>query len=143
MHRKFIAFVLATSMAITGLSAVPARADSETARLLAGLALLGLIGAAIHDSQKDRAVTRSYSTLPARPLPNSVSRLNLPQNCLRSRWVNGRQRNLFGAGCLKNNYAFTRSLPSACQLGYWDGNRNRTGYEPVCLRERGYRFARR
>lgn len=35
MHRKFIALILAASVVITGLAAVPARADSDTARLLA------------------------------------------------------------------------------------------------------------
>jgi len=149
MHRKFIALILATALAVTGLSAVPARADGDTARLFAGLAALALLGAAIqsnrnnglNDQQGDQSVTHNYNYSP-RDTPPKYTRKDLPRKCLRKRNVNGRNRNLLGAGCLRNNYAFNATLPYACQLGYWDGNRNRTGYEPKCLRERGYRFTR-
>lgn len=144
MHRKFIALVLGTSIAITGFSAAPARADGDTARIFAGLALLAIIGAAIQDNNKRRHnVTRQYTTQPPRPLPQGVKRFNLPGHCLGAYNVNGGIRRLFGAKCLRNNYRHYGSLPYACQLGYTDGrNRNRTGYEPTCLRERGYRVAR-
>jgi hypothetical protein len=141
MHRKFIALILATALAITGLSAVPARADGDTARLLAGLAALALIGVAIQKKNKRRVVSRNQTVQPL-PLPSRVTRFDLPQRCLRSRSVNGRQRTLFGARCLQKNYIQNRSLPNACRLGYWSGDRNRAGYDPQCLRERGYRFAR-
>lgn len=148
MHRKFIALILATALAITGLSAAPARADGDTARLLAGIAALALIGAAIRDKQRDHPqVSHNYiqptRPLPPRPLPPQITRRDLPKQCLRSHTINGRPHNLVGAGCLKNNYAYNRSLPYACKRGYWDGSRNRSGYEPHCLRKRGYRFARR
>lgn len=142
MHRKFIALILATGLAISGLAAAPARADGDTARLFAGLAALALIGVAIQKQHKRRAVTRNQALQPL-PLPQQVTRLDLPQRCLRSRSVNGRQRNLFGAGCLKRNFAHSGSLPNECRLGYWNGDRNRAGYDPRCLRERGYRFARK
>lgn len=142
MHRQFIALILSLALAITGLSAVPARADGDTARLLAGLAALAFIGAAIQQKRDRRVVTQNHSLQP-RPLPQQIGRKDLPQQCLRSRSVNGYQRNLFGARCLQKNYAFNRSLPNACRLGYWERGRNRTGYAPRCLRERGYRFARR
>jgi len=146
MHRKFIALIVATALAITGLSAVPARADGDTARLLAGLAALALIGTAIRNKKDRQVVSHNYTQPPRplapRPLPPKLYRLDLPQHCLRSHWVNGRQRNLVGAGCLKNSYAYNRSLPYACQRGYWDGSRTRIGYVPRCLRKRGYRFAR-
>lgn len=143
MHRKFIALVLVAAVAITGLSAAPAFADGKTARQFGALALLGIIALAIQDSQRKRqVVTHNYNVSP-RPLPPKVTRMDLPRQCLRSHSVNGRNRNLFGVGCLNRNYGFTRSLPYACQLGFRDRGRNRIGYEPVCLRERGYRFARR
>lgn len=149
MHRKFIALILATAMAITGLSAAPARADGDTARVFAGLAFLALLGAAIQKERKHNrpVVSHNYTPpvhpLPPRPLPPKISRRDLPQQCLRSRSVNGRYRNLVGNRCLKKNYGFNGTLPYACQLGYRENGRNHIGYEPVCLRERGYRFARR
>ena len=147
MHRKFIALILATALAITGLSAAPVRADGDTARIFGGLAILAIIGAALDHSSRNRTtVTKQYivpaKPQPTRPLPSYVTRRDLPKTCLRSHVVNGERRNLFGARCLKNNYAHASSLPYACQLGYWDGQKNRVGYEPLCLRERGYRTAR-
>lgn len=161
MHRKFIALVLSTALVITGFSTAPARAGDDTAKLLAGLAALALIGAAIQNNKRDRYVVSrnpvytpppvykprpvhkphgKYYTKPAAP---KITRLDLPGQCLRTKSVNGRARNLFGNRCLKTNYAFNGTLPKACRLGYWDGGRNRVGYEPLCLRENGYRFARR
>lgn len=148
MHRKFIALILATALTITGLSAAPARADGDTARLFAGLAALALLGAAIQSNRDKHPVTHYYSSppkhsKPPRPALQPITRRDLPRHCLRTRPVNGGHRKLVGARCLKTNYAFNGSLPYACQLGYSDGNRNRVGYEPLCLRERGYRFVRR
>ena len=145
MHRKFIAFILAASVAVTGLSAAPAYADGKTARQLGWLALLGVVALAVQDANRKRTVTKNtynYPTSP-RPLPPQVSRKTLPQTCLRSHNVNGYRRNLFGLACLKQNYAYVGSLPYACQLGYSNGRRNLVGYEPTCLRERGYRTASR
>jgi len=152
MHRKFIALILASALATTGLSAAPARADGDTARIFAGLAALAIIGAALERSNRHTTVTKQYiqpshplppRSLPTRPLPSQVTRRDLPQACLHRRSVNGQQRNLFNSRCLQKNYAHSSSLPYACQLGYWDGRRNRIGYEPLCLREHGYRTARR
>ena len=145
MHRKFIALILATAIAVTGLSAVPARADPDTTRLLAGLAVLAIVAAAIQRDRKKNVVSRNPTDpiYPARPTPPRITRFDLPDQCLRRKTVNGRQRNLFGNRCLENNYAFNGTLPAACRLSYWDGRHNRTGYKARCLRERGYRFARR
>jgi len=153
MHRKFIALILSTALVIAGFSAAPARANPDTGRLFAGFVALALIGAAIQSSRRDRHTvsTSPYlppspvlsAPIPAKPTPHKIVRRNLPNQCLRTHSVNGRQRNLFGGRCLKNNYAFNGTLPYACRLGFWDGRRNRIGYEPRCLRENGYRFARR
>lgn len=150
MHRKFIALILATALAVTGLSAAPARAGNDTTRVLTGLFGLALLGAAIHNSRDRHAVTRSYSPptysapprpVAPRPLPPQITRKDLPQQCLRNHKVKGGTRNLFGTRCLRKHYAFTGSLPWACQRGYSDGRRSRVGYGPKCLRQRGYRFA--
>ncbi len=143
MHRKFIALILASALAITGLSAAPARADGDTARLLAGLAALALIGAAIQKNHRRDVVSRDRSPIVRpQPLPLSVSRFDLPKKCVRRHSVNGWKRQLAGAWCLKRNYAHNGSLPNACRLDYREGHRNRTGYAPQCLRNRGYRFTR-
>lgn len=145
-HRKFIALVLAASVAVTSLSAVPAYADGKTARQFGWLALLAVIGLAVQDSNRKRAVTHNNYTYnppstpstPPRPLPPQVGKKLLPLKCLRVRNVNGQRRKLFGLGCLKQNFSYVKSLPYACQLGYPSNRGNRVGYEPLCLRERGY-----
>ena len=54
MHRKFIATVVATSILFTGFAAAPARANQEdVGRALAALRGIAIVGAVIHDSNKD------------------------------------------------------------------------------------------
>lgn len=149
MHRKFIALIIATAVAVTGLSAAPARADeNDLVKFLAGFAALAIIGSAIHNRDRDDAPVTHYVTppkhpIPPRPLPPQVSKLQLPQQCLHTYSVHNKPRRLFGARCLKRTYSYNNSLPRACQFQFRHGNETRTGYEPVCLRERGYRTARR
>lgn len=59
-HRRFIATVLALSMAISsGVTARPAQANEDVAKFIAGAALLGILGAAINDAKdRDTTVTR-------------------------------------------------------------------------------------
>lgn len=171
MHRKFITLVLASAVAVTGLTA-PARAGSEDlAKFLAGFTALVIIGSAIEDARdrKDVNVTR-HNTYPPntynhprhshnkhqhthkktikqpikpKPLPPKFSRYNLPGECMRTFKVNRKNVNLLGNGCLKNRYSHVKSLPYACQFQFRTREGTRTGYEPVCLRERGYRISRR
>lgn len=160
MHRKFIALIIAAATAITTLTATaaPARANEDFGKVLAGLAALAIIGAAINDAHKDHgpAVTRrstrpvddwsrkpAVRPAPVRPLPSAVTRYDLPQQCLRRfEGYRGNSR-LLGLTCLQRNYRHTGSLPYACQVNFGNGRHNATGYEPVCLRERGYRITRR
>jgi hypothetical protein len=149
MHRKFIALIISTAVAVTALSA-PARADSDDiARALFGIAALALIGKALSDddSNHQTAPQPIYRPVPQpvrpRPLPPVVSRYDLPGYCLRSYQVNRDRIRLFGAGCLSRNYRYSASLPYACQFQFSEHGRSYTGYEPLCLRERGYRIARK
>ena len=55
MHRKFIATVVATSILFTGFAAAPARANQEdVGRALATLIGIAIVGAVIHDSNKNK-----------------------------------------------------------------------------------------
>ena len=57
MYRRFIAIVLASAVAVTGLSSAPARADGDDVlKILGGLAAIAAIGAAIdkYDDRNDR-----------------------------------------------------------------------------------------
>lgn len=55
MSGKFITLIIAASIAVTGMTANPARAgDRDVARALAAIAGIAIIGAAIHDHNKNK-----------------------------------------------------------------------------------------
>lgn len=61
MSRTFISAIVAASIAITGFSAAPARADDDVARALAGLTTLFILGKIISDdnsSSKSKVVVQ-------------------------------------------------------------------------------------
>ncbi|RBI76993.1 hypothetical protein DQW77_03110 [Roseovarius sp. TE539] len=61
MPRNFIAIILAAAVAVTSLSAAPARAGSDDfARALAGVAAVAIIGSAIANNNRDGHVSRHY-----------------------------------------------------------------------------------
>ena len=160
MHRKFIAFILGTAVALASAStAAPARADNDLAKALAGIAALAILGKAISDA-RDRpdvapvpsykAPIRGYTprqinryTTP-RPLPPQVSRFDLPARCLHSYVVPGRRNvDLFGSACLRAHYAGFNRLPGECKAVFQTNNVRRATYKPGCLQRFGYRVARR
>ncbi|WP_122074575.1 hypothetical protein [Pseudophaeobacter sp. EL27] len=151
-HRKFIAIILAAALAITGASSGPAQAGEDFGKVVAGLAVLGILGAALHNhNTRDRrhsreVVTRPHRPTPGpqpRPLPPRFGRYDLPAQCVKyfPNFRNG--RNLVARGCLKRNYNHTRSLPQACKVTFWNGHKNRTAYKPRCLNNHGYRMVNR
>lgn len=161
MHRKFIALIVSTAIAITGLglAAQPARAD-ETTRVLAGIAALALIGAAIRDAQrKDRVVTRQQTIYsgptyqpPAprnhvhakrRPAYGQHVRRDLPNSCILPMPANRNGQVVVGEICLQRNAVNTAELPSNCRVSFWNGRKWRSGYDSTCLYNRGYRVAHR
>lgn len=70
MHRKFIALIIGTALAVTSFTAAPVQAQNrgETAAIIAGVAALAIVGAAIADDRKrDRRndhVSRGYGYQP-------------------------------------------------------------------------------
>lgn len=155
MHRKFIAAVLAASIAITGFSAAPARADEDVAKFIAGLVALGIIGAAINDAKKDdhhkgyqhqpkREVHKHYHTVkpkPAvKPKPHSVRRYDLPGGCLSGVKVRGEYKRFVSKHCLERNYKYTHALPGQCRVTIDNGYQRQHGFRPRCLRRHGYRL---
>ncbi|ATF19881.1 hypothetical protein [Phaeobacter gallaeciensis] len=144
-HRKFITLIVAAAIAVTGFSTAPARADEDVAKVLAGLAVLGIIGAIVKNNRDDdrQQVTRPHRPHRPKPLPPRVARYDLPAQCVRYFPRYSQSRTLMGRGCLRKQYGFEHKLPRACQVTFWNGKRNRVGYRPDCLKNRGYRITRR
>ncbi|WP_417726794.1 hypothetical protein [Roseovarius sp.] len=66
MHRKFIALIVGTALAVTSLTTTPAQAQSrgETTAIIAGVAALAILGAAVADDRdrnRDRDRRRDYA----------------------------------------------------------------------------------
>lgn len=156
MHRFFIAAVSAAALVITGLSAVPARADgNDVARALAGIAALALIAKAIDDRNDRKAARQQHQyrhqplpphhqpRLQPRPLPPQAARPGLPEHCLQvADTVNGPIR-VFSARCLQRNYSQADRLPRSCAQEVWTDRGYRWAYGAACLRQQGYRLAHR
>lgn len=152
-HKVIIAGVAALSIAITGLSASAAHADStRTGNALAALLGLAVIGAIIHESEKDkrrareraRANTHSQHIKP-RPLPNRVAKRKvLPDACLRQfNVIGGGVARVFAQRCMDRNFAYVADLPRACERRIQTDRGIRRGWAARCLRHNGYRMARR
>ncbi|MGR3678312.1 MAG: hypothetical protein ACU0AZ_10045 [Paracoccaceae bacterium] len=153
-HRKFIAAILAISIAVTGFSAAPARAGDDFAKALAGLTALAILGVAIDrrndrkDRKKQQTVTRSPrqpivitpdNPQHPRPVPDRVARYDLPSQCVRTFDGFG-NRKFLGQRCLRKNYSYAAELPNKCRFNVNNGHKNRKAYGAKCLRKRGYRI---
>ena len=171
-HRRFIALIAAAAMAVTGLTAAPARAD-DTARVLAGLAALAVLGIAVkkhqdrkHERQRVsrdrrpdipvwRVEPRRHGThqrpngdfplhpqVKPRPLPDDLQRYVLPRQCLRQLKSHGDRKLVVGERCMQRNFDHVRRLPRNCRVEARTERGPRRGYSLECLENRGYRLSR-
>ena len=168
MHRKFITLIIAAAIAVTGFSTQVRAGDNNFGKTLAGLVVLGIIGAAIHESNKDDKVVSNNSpepdhyhppTQPAhqpvhqhphqshviitpRPKPQYVARKTLPRSCLGTvEKGHGKHTEYLGGECLNNTYGSTQNLPRSCKERIWGTNGSWSGYNVNCLENNGYRIS--
>ncbi|MEI4195802.1 hypothetical protein [Roseovarius sp. E0-M6] len=171
IHTRFITIISALAIALTGLTAAPARADDkDTAKWIAGIAALAIIGAGIADANKKKRHRRQqaheyrnhndgrgtayghsdeYSwrkhNKHARPVPRAVQRKLLPGRCIvRGQTRRGAVRG-FGRHCLNRHYGHANSLPQQCAVRARNrnGHYSRVIYRQRCLGQFGYQVARR
>lgn len=143
MSRKFIAAILAASMAITSFTAAPARAasDEDIAKFLFGAAALAIIGKAISDNNRNDVNRYRNRELVVTPRPRD--RKVLPRRCVkRANTALGNNTRVLGAKCLNRHYKRADRLPISCRLPMWTQNGRKPAYLVRCLRDRGYSIAR-
>lgn len=143
MSRKFIAAILAASIAITSFAAAPARAasDEDIAKFLFGAAALAIIGKAINDSNRDQTTRFPDKEIIVTPRPDR--RKVLPRRCVtRANTALGNNTRVLRAKCLKRHYQRANRLPNSCRLPIWTQNGRKPAYLARCLRDRGYTIAR-
>ncbi len=151
------------SLAMTPVSA---SANEDLAKVLAGLAVLG-ITAKIIDDRKDRrrnTVTTSrtsrFDTIEGdrriirgdlrRPDQNRALRNTrparkkpLPDRCLRILDTDRGDRFVYGERCLNRNYVYANRLPDRCERLVRTDRGLRTVYGARCLARDGWKVARR
>jgi len=154
MSRKFIATILAASIAVTSLSARPAAAltDEQLGALLFGGIALAVIGKAASKRRSEPEIVtpprrddRYYPHPPrhrdVQPPRYRADRKLLPANCLRTFDQRRGQVRMFGARCLQRDFRYSNRLPNACRISARTTRGVRHGYTPHGLRRHGYRMA--
>lgn len=142
---KFIAAVLATSIAVTSFSAAPARADSDDAAKIAfGLATLFILGKALSDDDKNTVHRhRHYKPHPKPHKPYKTrNRHHLPAKCHFVHNTRSGKVAMVNRKCLIRHYNYNASLPQVCRTQANTPKGFRSGYNPRCLRNKGYRIVR-
>jgi hypothetical protein len=158
MHHKFIALICSAALALAATSA-PARAQDEVAKIVTGLAAIAILGAALHaHNTRDREVVihtpvprpptpphvpKQPGKVKPRPLPENLRHLDVPRSCMRTAYSQGREVRFLGQGCLNKRYHQVDALPRACKLRFPTRNGLRKGFDPRCLRDKGYRITHR
>lgn len=159
MTRKFIATIVAASIAVTAIAA-PARAASndDLFKFIAGATALVIIGKAIDDNNKSRRapVTHQYHKpqnqhKPPRHIGNRgrddryddrqrhARVATMPEACRVQ--MHGPRGRIDGYGyqCVQRNARFANSIPSACLVSAQTNRGPRHVYSRQCVARNGYR----
>jgi len=155
--KKVFTTLIAGSIAIAGMTATPARAESEdVAKVIAGIAALAIIAKALDDDHRgnvhrtrpypdrdhyDRKHHERYKPHPVRKHRPHHARKILPSKCVRRHETHRGRVVFLGRHCLKNNYRHFSRLPNACRVKTHTYKGMRYGFQISCLRNRGYRMA--
>jgi hypothetical protein len=164
---KNIAIAAVTAL---GLTMAPAQvsADAEdVAKVVAGVAILGLIAKSINDRddrQSQSVTTTQFSRVNSlddrrgtRIIRGNIKRHSaikgksgkkykraaLPQRCLRILDTSRRDRLVYPQRCLTQNYRYANRLPETCQRQVRTNRGIRNVYLARCLARDGWRVARR
>lgn len=171
MSRKFIASVLAASLAITSVSAMPAKAgNDDLVKFLAGATALVIIGKALDDNSSrstyrykeqhrhhgEHRHVEKYTYVPPvhkgrhyddRDYGHSYRphhKPALPGACETTVRVKSGHQTFLDNRCLARRSVDTRKLPSQCQVNVGrDRFGNINGYNSRCLERNGYDLTRR
>ncbi len=160
-----------TKLALTGVTAlglamtpVSASANEDLAKVLAGLAILGITAKIIDDRndrrRKSTSTVSRFDTIEGgrRVIDGDLRRLDrdrgvrsprgarktpLPDRCLRILDTSRGDRLVYGERCLNRNYAFANKLPDRCERLVRTDRGLRTVYGSRCLARDGWKVARR
>lgn len=159
MFKPLIAGIAALSLTLA--TAMPTYAQGmnreDVGKLLIGLAAVAVIGAAIeenrdrprstpvHDTNQWSGINRNndWSGLNRQHRHSRDARRALPHACLRTVETRFGTQRMFGRRCLERNYRHASRLPERCSVRLYTSDGPRNGFDPLCLREQGFRSDRR
>lgn len=155
----------ALSLSLAPLPAAAGPDGEDIAKVIAGLAVLGVIAAAA-DDRNDRKKRNSsqhvyggrYGSIedgsPLRviegdlrrpgewvPKDRGYRRIALPDRCLRVVSTSRGNRAVYTERCLKRHYIHVNRLPDRCRLQVRSDDRTRVVYGARCLQRDGWRVA--
>ena len=143
MTRTLIATFLAATMAVTSLSATPARAadSGEIGRFLLGAGTLFIIGSALSNRNKHRPEVHRVHPHPHRDYRPRVHRKFVPGACFRRFETRHGVIRGFGVRCLRSNMHNFHALPGGCRVRVYVPNIGKHNiYRASCLRNNGWRM---
>ena len=151
MHKTFIAGLTALSLTFTTAGPVQAQGVSEDqlGRILFGLFAAAAVAKIVEGHQADAPT----ATLVTRPKPKvqdhrddraaERARMTLPRQCLRRVETRRGTLRVMAQRCMRRNFDHVRQLPDACHVVRRTNDRRIRGWKVGCLRDAGYRLARR
>ena len=148
-----------TALSLTFATAAPAQAQGfdreDVGKLLIGIAAIAALNVAIQSNNRDDSTpatqarnnrNNSWADL-NRPRHRNDTRnarnRDLPRTCLRGIETRFGTQRMFVQRCLERNDVRVNRLPNRCAVRVISTNGPRRGFDPLCLREAGFRATRR
>ncbi len=133
------ALSLTIGLGAIGATATPAQANDDLAKFVFGAIALGIIAKGISDANANtHAPAQVTQQRPHRPVVTPQHGVRIPANCERQVQINNRNRNVYGAPCLRRNNVPLNRISACARQGSIHG-RNLTYYPKACLRRNGHR----
>ncbi|EPX77781.1 hypothetical protein [Litoreibacter arenae] len=136
MTRQFIAALLSLSLGFSAMSTARARADEDVVKIIAGLALLGILANAAKDRNREVVTQNQHRPRYSKPNRPRQTKKVAPRRCLREQWTHRGKRDVYGARCMENRAQ--HALPRNCKRQVETRRGVRNFYTPNCLRKNGW-----
>ncbi|RVT83170.1 hypothetical protein DXV76_13010 [Rhodobacteraceae bacterium CCMM004] len=151
MSRILVICLTAAALAWAPVGAGPARAaDDDLAKILGGLAILGIVGKVLNDREDRKRAAQADTVDRDRHYRDdrwkdrdSHARRTLPRECLHILDTERGLRRVYGKRCLQRTMANAHRLPRHCERWVYAYGRERPAYGARCLRQAGWTAERR
>lgn len=149
MAKNFVKSLVIATVLVTGISTTSARAaDDDLAAFLATTIFLFALGSAL-EGEVNTTPAPQLPTRPGHPGRPVYGQINerhfsnqVPYECLETFTTQTGSVRTFEKSCLYRKYAHYKRLPGNCERTLWTSVGLRYGFDPKCLRNKGFRARR-